>query len=72
MDRNKPSLPSNRGFVVQIHANAQVEQGQWYGRVEHINSYQATHFQSLDELVAFITRILAAQEQAVGSLEEED
>ena len=63
MNRHRPSLPSNRAFVVQLHAEAEVEHEQWYGRVEHINSYQATHFASVDDLLAFMARVLAAQEQ---------
>ena len=30
---NQPSLPAKRGFVVQLHADAHVEQGQGKGRV---------------------------------------
>lgn len=50
MAQDKPSLPAGRAFAVQLHADARVEQGQFYGRVEHIVSYQATHFTSLEEL----------------------
>jgi hypothetical protein len=64
MARNQPSLPSKGAFVVQLHAEASVERGQVYGRVEHITSYQATHFESLEELVGFMARVLVAQEQA--------
>ena len=70
MDRNQPSLPSKRAFVVQLHAVAQVEQGQWKGRVEHINSGEAEHFASSEELLAFMARILTKREQAVISSEE--
>jgi len=63
MDKNQPSLPANRAFVVQIHADAQVEHGHFKGRVEHIVSYQATHFGSLEELVTFIVRVLTEQEK---------
>ena len=64
MKRSQPALPSQRAFVVQLHAEARLEQGQWYGRVEHLSSYQATHFQSLEELQAFMARVIAAQEPA--------
>jgi hypothetical protein len=63
MDRNRPSLPANRAFVVQIHADAQVEHGHFKGRVEHIVSYQSTHFESLEELMTFIARVLTEQEK---------
>jgi len=56
--KQQPSLPAKRAFVVQVHADAKVEQGQWQGRVEHLVSYQATRFQSLEELLAFIVKVL--------------
>jgi hypothetical protein len=34
--RNRPSLPANRAFVVQLHAEAHVEHGEFRGRVEHL------------------------------------
>jgi hypothetical protein len=58
-DDEARSLPVQRGFAVQLHAVAEVTQGQWMGRVEHVMSGRATHFQSLGELVAFIAQVLA-------------
>jgi hypothetical protein len=55
---SQPSLPTNRAFVVQLHAEAQVEQGEFKGRVEHVVSMRATHFDSLEELAAFIVQIV--------------
>jgi len=71
--KQQPSLPAKRAFVVQVHADAQVEQGQWQGRVEHVVSYQATRFQSLDELLAFIVKVLneSAQQEQKDIMEEE-
>ncbi len=54
----KPSLPVRRAFVVQFRAEADVEQGKFVGRVEHVVSGQATRFHSLEELLAFFTRVL--------------
>jgi hypothetical protein len=62
---SKPSLPTNRAFVVQLHADAQVEQGELRGRVEHVVSMRATHFHSLEELTAFMA-------QVVTTLQEDD
>jgi len=62
---NQPSLPANRAFVVQLHADVQVEQGKFRGRVEHIVSMRARHFHSLEELTAFIV-------QTVTTLQQED
>ena len=56
--KQQPSLPAKRAFVVQVHADAKVEQGQWRGRIEHIVSYQAAHFQSIEELLAFMVKVL--------------
>jgi len=48
---------------VQLHADAQPEMGQFSGRVEHLVSYQAAHFASVEELTAFMVRVLAADNQ---------
>jgi hypothetical protein len=58
MSIHQPTLPLQRAFVVQVHADAKVAQGEVWGRAEHIVSGQATHFQSLEELVHFIVRVL--------------
>jgi hypothetical protein len=63
MDKNLPSLPANRAFVVQIHRDARVKNGEFKGRVEHIVSYQATHFESLEELTTFIVRVVTVQQK---------
>ena len=52
-----PLLPQ-WAFVVQFRAGTAVEQGQYEGRVEHVVSGQAAHFQSLEELLTFIGRVL--------------
>ena len=53
-------LSPHKAFVVQLRENTDVERGHWAGRVEHVTSGQAAHFQSLDELLAFVARVLAA------------
>ena len=64
MPKNQPTLPAKRAFVVQVHADAQVKLGQWKGRVEHLVSGEADHFNSLEELAAFIVQILTEQQPA--------
>jgi hypothetical protein len=64
MRKDQPSLPTNRAFVVQLHADAQPEQGNFKGRVEHIVSMKAEHFNSVADLVAFLTRTLVTQQLA--------
>jgi hypothetical protein len=67
MATKQPSLPANRAFVVQLHADAQPEQGQIRGRVEHVVSYQAAHFASVEELTAFMVRVLTAATHDTGN-----
>jgi hypothetical protein len=55
---SQPSLPAKRAFAVQLHAEAQVERGEFRGRVEHVVSMQVTHFASLEELAAFIMQVV--------------
>lgn len=61
--KNQVSLPAKRAFVVQVRADAKVDQGQWQGRVEHLVSFQSARFQSLEELLAFMVKILSEPEQ---------
>ena len=51
-------LSPHRAFVVQFRAETEVEQGRFVGRIEHVVSGRATHFASLEELLAFIARVL--------------
>ena len=45
------------------YAKARVEQHDFKGRVEHLVSREATHFDSLEELIAFIVQTLTEQPQ---------
>ena len=69
MNKNLPTLPAKRAFVVQLHAEADVVHGPFKGRVEHIVSMEATHFESLEGLTAFIVKILTKQEAEADSEE---
>jgi len=64
MAKNQPSLPARKTFVVQLHAEAHLERGDFKGRVEHIVSHQATHFESLEELVEFMIRMVSEQQDS--------
>jgi hypothetical protein len=44
---------------VQLRAQPLGAPWSWDGRVEHVVSGQMTHFHSLEELLAFIRRVLA-------------
>jgi hypothetical protein len=56
----QPSAPLSPhwAFVVQLRVGTSVEPGPFAGRVEHVVSRQATHFRSLEELLAFMARVL--------------
>ena len=57
--RGQTPLSPHWAFVVQFRAETDVEQGRFAGRVEHVVTGQATPFQSLEELLAFIARVLS-------------
>ena len=46
-------------FVIQFRPETDIEAGRFEGRVEHVASYKAMRFHSLDELLAFIASVLA-------------
>ena len=54
-------------FVIQFGPETDIEVGRFEGRVEHVASFKATRFQSLDELLSFIKDVLAE----VGSKEQQ-
>jgi hypothetical protein len=59
MSQSLLPLPTNRAFVVQLRAQPPGAPLAWDGRVEHVVSGQVTHFHALEELLAFISRVLA-------------
>jgi hypothetical protein len=46
-------------FVVHLRTSSDAARGQVDGRVEHVVSGQSAHFNSLEELLAFMARVLA-------------
>jgi hypothetical protein len=59
------TLPTNRAFVVQFRTHIPGAPARYDGRVEHLVSGQAARFHSLEELLAFMIRVLAdVQQQA--------
>ena len=56
--RHHTGLSPEHAFVVQFGPATQVAAGQVEGRVEHLVSRQATRFQSLETLLAFVARVL--------------
>ena len=53
-------LPVRQAFVVQVSVEADVAQGHWVGRVEHVVSGEAQHFQTLEDLLRFMAQVLTA------------
>ena len=45
-------------FVIQFGPETDIEAGLFEGRIEHVASYKATRFHSLDELIGFIATVL--------------
>ena len=50
---------SRAAFVIHFPEGTDIEAGRIEGKVEHIATFTALRFQSLDELLAFVARILA-------------
>ena len=53
-------LSAHWAFVVHFRTDTDITQGRITGRVEHVVSGQSTHFDSLEELLAFVARVLAS------------
>jgi hypothetical protein len=60
---NPAPLSVTRAFVVQFRADTAIEQEHLTGRVEHVVSGQATDFQSLETLLAFIAQVLRTERE---------
>jgi hypothetical protein len=54
-------LPAGRAFVVQFHVETDLAQGRIMGRAEHVVSGQAAHFDTLEDLLWFIERVLTTR-----------
>ena len=67
MAPSQPSLPSNRVFVVQFRIQPTGASSRYDGRVEHLVSGQVARFHSLEELLAFMTRVLSEVEQQANT-----
>jgi hypothetical protein len=65
MAPSQPSLPTNRVFVVQFRTQPTGAPSRYDGQVEHLVSGQVARFHSLEELLAFMIRVLTdVQHQA--------
>lgn len=50
---------TRRTFIVQLRLDADPARGRVAGRVQHSHSNDASHFECVDELLAFITAHVA-------------
>ena len=59
----KAPLSVRWAFVVHFRLSTNIAQGRIEGRVEHVVSGQSTHFDSLEELLAFVARVLTQHKE---------
>ena len=48
----------SRSFLVHLRTDADLPKGRVVGRVEHVHSGDAMHFQSIEELISFMAALL--------------
>jgi hypothetical protein len=65
--QSQPSLPTNRAFLVQFRTQP-TDASPYEGRVEHVVSGQVARFHSLEELLAFMSRVLTDVQAQSDSL----
>jgi hypothetical protein len=58
-----PLSSIRRSFIVQLGEDADLAEGRVGGRVEHLRTGQARHFDSLDALLAFFNEALTIDRQ---------
>jgi len=56
-------LSVHRAFVVHFRTDSNVTRGPIEGRVEHVISGQSMHFESLEELLTFMARVLTLRKE---------
>ncbi len=59
---HSPSFAPAQAFVVQFGRETDLDTGRLAGRVEHVVSGKVARFQSVDELMAFMTEVLSEVE----------
>jgi hypothetical protein len=57
---------SKAAFVIHVREGADVQAGRLEGKVEHIASYKAARFHSVDELLSFIAGVLTECKRSSG------
>ena len=54
-------------FVIQFRPETDIEAGRFEGKAEHVASFKATRFHSLDVLLVFISSVLTEIRSTEGS-----
>lgn len=57
----KTLLRAERAFVIQLREPCDERGDLFVGRVEHLTTGDARRFRSIDELIAFVTHVLARE-----------
>ena len=60
----RPGFVPEQSFAVHLGLETGVDTGRMVGRVEHVVSRKRARFQSLDELVIFMTEVLREIKEA--------
>jgi hypothetical protein len=63
---------TGRVFVVQLSLDAAPSAGRYRGRVQHLRSCDAVHFESLEELATFMQVHTREAQDTAASLEIDD
>jgi hypothetical protein len=66
-----PELPAWKAFVVQFNRGTQSEAATFGGRVEHLSSGRRARFESADDLIAALGRLLAEVAREESSRRDE-
>ena len=61
--RGMDAWQSRAAFVIQFREGTDIGAGRLEGRIEHVPSYRAARFHSLEELLAFIAIVLEGLEK---------
>jgi hypothetical protein len=58
---------SKSAFVIRLRENTDMQPDRLEGTVEHVASYKATRFRSVEELLAFMALVIAERTQRDSS-----
>jgi hypothetical protein len=58
---------SKAAFVIQFREDTDIPAGRFEGKIEHIASYRAMRFHSVEELLAFTASVLAELKRGQAS-----